>query len=664
MSSFGVELYDRAGSALVVAADMQLTPLTWGGAALGGPRAAEIRATGSRAALKDLLLNALGYRTVITTPSGGPCWWGYVHAVALSIDGVALTASLDGLRNRVAATYSSVEGAVEEAGETAWADDLASQGQYGVKEHYESLGQASAAMALASRDRLLAKHAYPRLGRALVGDGGLSVTLHCRGHYTRAGWRYWRRSDGRLEHMPGDTLHQPIGWGVAASGQVGFGDSGLHDAWGRLGDLAAGMKLAITGAANAGNNKTYTVLEGTAEEVESYSNNTIYFQPTDDILDGAAGMGMVKDAHWLLVGGSAANSRWHRVGSGGADHVRTSASVSGAIAAEGTGPTIDLYQAQRLSTVETTTYEAPGTANVTVQHHGQQVAQRITLPAAMKLDRVTVEVAKVGNPAGQFLLRIHADSAGGIGAQLTTGGLSAAALTDNMTAVAVPVTEIALAAGNYWLLVRRADANDGQNYYKVGMTAGAYGTCQMWTGSAWVAHAPGWFLKFGLAAVEDTGTIIETMLQGTMQGVALQTGYLSGVNGHPTTDGQAVALDELERLAAIGTSAGARVLVDITPDLVMRLYSQAGANVSTWVTMRTAGGRVEFFDAAGSPWPRGLLPVGLWAELADIDSDLTAVGGLSPAFLDEVEYDAEANAWTVTFEGERNLADMLKVQAG
>jgi hypothetical protein len=81
--------------------------------------------------------------------------------------------------------------------------------------------------------------------------------------------------------------------------------------------------------------------------------------------------------------------------------------------------------------------------------------------------------------------------------------------------------------------------------------------------------------------------------------------------------------------------------------------------------MRTRGGRVELYDAAGGPWPAGILPAGMWCDLADLDSDLTAVGGLSPAFIEEITYDAAANTWEdVVFAGERGLADMLKVQAG
>ena len=47
-----------------------------------------------------------------------------------------------------------------------------------------------------------------------------------------------------------------------------------------------------------------------------------------------------------------------------------------------------------------------------------------------------------------------------------------------------------------------------------------------------------------------------------------------------------------------------------------------------------------------------------------MDSDLQAVGGLSPAFIEEATYDPQADSWDILFEGERSLLDMLKVQAG
>ena len=654
--TFGAEFENRTGAIITAQADLNFQPLRWKAAANGGPVESEIRVTGTRSGLKALR-DWLRYPVAIYNPAGSIVWWGFVFEVALQLDGWSITATLDKLRNRVAVTYSSLEGAIESAQTTAWTDDTASQGEYGIREHFESLGQATTAMATAYRDRLLAERARPGYGKSVASDGDSSAALRCRGWYTTLAWRYYQRTDGRLEHMPDDTEVQPIGWGITSSNQVGFGSAGIHDVAGRLGSLQQGMKLTVTGSSL--NNKTFTLSDGTSEDVETYGPVTsIRFEPSDDIIDSADGMNDVKESHWLRVQGSTANSRWHWVGNAGADHVRTSYAISGTISNEAAGQSITLTQAQRIDTYDAATYEAPGTAsavNITLQ--GYHVAQRITLGTQMKIDRVMVEAAKVGSPGDSFEVRIYADNAGALntGAQLSAGTLSATLLTENLTAVWVPITLVTLAAGSYWIVVRRSGANDGANHYTVGMTTTAYGTCQMYTGSAWVTHSPGWYLRFRLWAVDDTGTLAETMLAAKAPLVTLSTGFTSGVNGYSTMDQQAAVLDELERLVKIGATSNSRVLVDLSPDRVLPGQT---------LRMYTAGGKVRLTDAAGSPWPEGLLPVGLWVELADMDSDLAGEGGMSPAFVEAAEYDAESGDWRIEFEGERSLADILKVQAG
>lgn len=663
--TFGAEFENRTGAIITAQADLDFRPMRWKAAASGGPVESEIRVTGTRSGLKALR-DWLRYPVAIYNPAGSIVWWGFVYEVALQLDGWSVTATLDKLRNRVAVTYSSLEGAIESAQTTAWTDDTASQGEYGIREHFESLGQATTAMATAYRDRLLAERERPGYGKSVASGGDSSAALRCRGWYTTLAWRYYQRTDGRLEHMPDDTEVQPIGWGITSSNQVGFGSAGIHDVAGRLGSLQQGMKLTVTGSSL--NNKTFTLSDGTSEDVETYGPVTsIRFEPSDDIIDSADGMNDVKESHWLRVQGSTANSRWHWVGNAGADHVRTSYAISGTITNEAVGQSITLTQAQRIDTYDSATYEAPGTAsavNITLQ--GYHVAQRITLGTQMKIDRVMVEAAKVGSPGDSFEVRIYADNAGALntGAQLSAGTLSGSLLTENLTAVWVPITLVTLAAGSYWIVARRSGANDGANHYTVGMTTTAYGTCQMYTGSAWVTHSPGWYLRFRLWAVDDTGTLAETMLAAKAPLLTLATGFTSGVNGYSTMDQQAAVLDELERLVKIGGASNSRVLVDVSPDRVLSLVTQPTALPGQTLRMYTAGGKVRLTDAAGSPWPEGLLPVGLWVELADMDSDLAGEGGMSPAFVEAAEYDAESGDWRIEFEGERSLADLIKVQQG
>jgi hypothetical protein len=164
--------------------------------------------------------------------------------------------------------------------------------------------------------------------------------------------------------------------------------------------------------------------------------------------------------------------------------------------------------------------------------------------------------------------------------------------------------------------------------------------------------------------VEDVGKMVETMLASGIEFLTVSTGFLAGVDGYPTMDQAAVIQDELERLIEVGTSSGGRILVDVSPDRILRLTSQAAANVASNLLLYTGSKALRLTDAAGSDWEPGDLPTGTWIEFPDLGSNLAALGELSPAFVEEIEFDAEAEAWRFTWEGERTLADVVRVQQG
>ena len=253
------------------------------------------------------------------------------------------------------------------------------------------------------------------------------------------------------------------------------------------------------------------------------------------------------------------------MGNAGADHTRTSYAVSGTITNEAAGQSITLTQAQRIDTYDSATYEAPAWRRPSTSPcRGYHVAQRITLGTQMTPTKMVEAAARSAHR--QTISRcIYADSAGSIntGAQLSAGTLSGDASDRRPTAVWVPITMVTLAAGSYWFVVRRSGANDGGEPLYGSMTTTAYGTRQMYTGSAWVTHSAGWHLRFRLWATEDTGTPAEAMLTAKSQFVTLTTGYTSGVYGYSTMDQQAAVLDELERLVKIGATGSSRVPVDI-----------------------------------------------------------------------------------------------------
>lgn len=164
---FDLFVRDRQGQPIATQTDVEFQPRRWKSGAVGGPLEAEIIVTGSRPGLKALL-DWLRYDVQVVSSRGARCWRGYVHEVELQLDGLAIVASLDNLRNRIMVAYSSLEGATEQALTTTWGENPVSIGSYGTKEHLESLGQATTAMANALRDNMLAQYAYPRLTRSLV----------------------------------------------------------------------------------------------------------------------------------------------------------------------------------------------------------------------------------------------------------------------------------------------------------------------------------------------------------------------------------------------------------------------------------------------------------------------------------------------------------------
>ena len=159
------------------------------------------------------------------------------------------------------------------------------------------------------------------------------------------------------------------------------------------------------------------------------------------------------------------------MGNAGADHTRTSYAVSGTITNEAAGQSITLTQAQRIDTYDSATYEAPGAAsavNVTLQ--GYHVAQRITLGTQMKIDRVMVEAARSAHR--QTISRCASTPTAPAAHQHRGAVERRHALRDASDRRPhcrywVPITMVTLAAGSYWIVVRRSGANDGANHYTV-----------------------------------------------------------------------------------------------------------------------------------------------------------------------------------------------------
>ena len=190
---------------------------------VGGPSWAALRVVGPEAGVWEAA-EWLRCPVEIYSPLGELVWWGYVNGLQAGGAGgggsVSLGVGLDGMANKVAAAYTvaaSIWGAPPTRVQTAWAEDMESQAEYGVKERVLTVSGHDALLAERVRDAELARAGLPPV---LVGGASLggSVALWCRGWFSTLGWRYYAQPAGLLE------------W-PATSGMVEFGRYTEQRAW-------------------------------------------------------------------------------------------------------------------------------------------------------------------------------------------------------------------------------------------------------------------------------------------------------------------------------------------------------------------------------------------------------------------------------------------------
>lgn len=175
--------------------------------ATGGPRLANIRVRGSDHDLWEML-EKLRCPVEISTRLGDVTWFGYLAEIAGVIRDVRKPArpfvrvgvNIETMRNRVAVAYIKVDGANQERDTTAWADDLRSQGEYGVRELLMPGDASTATHAELARDTKLDQDSLPRrLVDPAAGEGGEGeLTLVCRGWWDTVGWKYHNNASESL----------------------------------------------------------------------------------------------------------------------------------------------------------------------------------------------------------------------------------------------------------------------------------------------------------------------------------------------------------------------------------------------------------------------------------------------------------------------------------
>ncbi len=150
--------------------------------------------------------------------AGRLCWWGYVESAAVRVEAFEVGATIESMSNRVAVSYNEVTPGSAGSGTpttTAWADNLASQAEYGIRELLDQAGNLSATAATARRTAVLARQGLPA-GMAVAnpfaaagGAVGRMATLTLRGWWYTLGWKYasWAAVTGpKYETIGATTL--------------------------------------------------------------------------------------------------------------------------------------------------------------------------------------------------------------------------------------------------------------------------------------------------------------------------------------------------------------------------------------------------------------------------------------------------------------------------
>jgi hypothetical protein len=256
-------------------------------------------------------------------------------------------------------------------------------------------------------------------------------------------------------------------------------------------------------------------------------------------------------------------------------------------------------------------------------------------------DRVGLHLRKVGSPGDSVIVELRSALSGEL---LSTGQIAATptlspgqgwvdVLLDPAVAV-VPGVE-------YELRLRRSGSLDALNAYRVDHDLSANreeGSFQWWDGGSWVEVQPPASLLFKLAGTEDSLAQLRRMLRAGSGGQFLsgmQAPVSSGVSAGLWRDGQSSAREEGERMLALGSSEGRRLLARIDEYRRAVIWKAPLPGEQDYYLM-SDGGVLDVFRRRLLP---GECPVGVWAHGADIAA--LAPGGQPGVWIERARWDEE-----------------------
>ncbi len=618
-------------------ADLDLLPVRYGGSAVGGFEQAEIAVRGTSVALRALR-GWLGYRVTICNRNGQNVWRGAVEEVQINRGMFQSGWSLKAMYNQIAVAYSTTVNGATEDGVTAWATDTDSFVRYGAKQRRLTASDVNLSQANAYRDAQLTASKNPVRTRSFQSaNNDVTGKLLCKGFWFTLNRQYYTQLSGLEENAGSGNANQPLGQGFSGN-TIGFSNDGkIHDLVGRLNKFTAGHNVSITGSAS--NNGARLIQSVDSREAQSYTSTEIWLDPADDIMDNNDGFGFIQVSDNIsMTGSTGGHDGYYRVKEAGSNHLVVAPAT---ISFQDGGPAITIARGNSIQTSVGGVNERPGAVTVTLTVHGQKMAQSFSLGAALSwtVERILVRVQRMGAPADNVVVQLCADNAGAPGTVIEQVSVAASAISTAMewSAFVFGNTNTISYGTTYWIVISRSGANDAQNYYMVDVDeALSYprGALKLWTGAAWADRATNADLLFRVMGAWETTVQIRQIVADAgpfLTGVDIVNA--SGVYSNQYRNGETLALDELEDLLDSGTSNQRRLLAEVTPERILRIYEQPAANEDLLITSDGS-----LLNLVGGDWAPGKLPHGRWIGLADDDEE--------PFFCERAEVDCATGRYS------------------
>lgn len=625
----------------------------------GGPVEATIKVRGPVAGLW-LITNLLGERIYIHNPLGQLVWWGRLYEISLGMGKISVSASLGEMANRVAVVYSdySPSEGYEQA-RTTWYDELDSQTQFGIKELLYSFGDSTASQADAKAQEILSNYGWP-VGKTVF-DSDEEATIICKGPMDFLSWKLYNDLFGHIRNPAVSGGNLSLGWSLTGNKFI-FYQGNIFTNSGAFVGVENGDLLNITGSVS--NNRQYTVTAIGSNTNLVRSANTISFDPSDDIMDSADGLGIFTGLNSIEVAGSASNSGTHLINSKVDDgHLTIYTALSRALVTAAAGPAITITQGRKVSTQETAVNEIAG-ASVTATLVGSMLIQSFTPVVTITASKLAVRACQVGNPVDNFIVKFYTDSAGVPGSQVgstsITTGTALPADSPSEIWITLP-TNITLTAGvTYWIHISRSGANASDKFYRLGLSESTYGLTKAWTGSAWQSFSRQGVpmsLPFTILDAEDTTTTMTRVIQaGGQSFVTSLAAAQTGVKATRYRNSDTTALVELQKLLDSGNSSGLRLIASVSPVgelTVEQQPSDSGPN-----PFLEEDGTIS--EISGARWTQGRLPVGKWLAIRGTPDSIASRWRLSPLYVESATYDAERDSMRLVPRGNRRVLDVFR----